>query len=154
MPLPTSDADADILARARFDQAESLEMTLFAPAADMISFEKFAKGTMGLPADEGKVSEARVRLEGLFAVLDRELAGKDGREARKWMVGEEFSVVDISFLIMIHRLKGCGEEDLVSGKQHLEAWWERCLGREAVKEFLGGLLGLEDIKRRLAAAKK
>jgi glutathione S-transferase len=144
--LPYIPPAEDLAARALFDQAESIEATLFTPAADSISYERFAKATMGLQSDEARVGEARKRLEAAFGVMEGVLGGQE------WMAGREFSMVDVCYVIIVERLRGCGEVGLFSG-ENVSAWWERCLGRPRVREFLGSLLSLEDIKKRLAAAR-
>lgn len=68
------------------------------------------------------------------------------------MAVREFNMVDVWYVIMVERLKGCGEVRLFSG-ENVSAWWERCLRRPRVREFWGGLLSLEDIKKRLAVAR-
>lgn len=147
LSLPYVPQAADLRARALFDQAEGAEVTGFTPFADVVSYERFAKATMGLQADEGRVGEARGRLGAHFGVLEGLLGGQE------YMVGNEFSLVDIWYLVVVVRLRHSGEGELVSGRMNLNAWWERCLGRPAVEKFLDGLLSLEDIKKRLAAAK-
>jgi glutathione S-transferase len=143
MPAPST----DLRARALFDQAEGAEASHFSPAADTVSYERFAKPLRGLQTDEGRVAEARGKLEGHFGVLEGILGGQE------YMAGGEFSLVDVWYLVMVERLRGCGEGELISERKNLSAWWERCLGRPAVEKFLGELLSLEDIKKRLAAAK-
>ena len=100
----------------------------------------------GCPADESRVEEERRRLEAAFGVLEGVLWGQE------FMAGDGFRVVDVCYLIMVHRLRGCGELGLVSGV-NVGAWRERCLGREGVRRFLGESLTLEDIRKRLAAAR-
>jgi glutathione S-transferase len=145
--LPYVPPPSDLKARALFDQAEGAEAGHFSPAADAVSYERFTKGIMGLEADEKKVAEARGRMGAHVYVLEGLLG------AQEYMAGMGISLVDICYIVLLDRLRNCGERELVSGRKNMNAWWERCLGRPAVREFLDGLLSLEDIKKRVAAVK-
>jgi glutathione S-transferase len=145
--LPYVPSLSDLKARALFDQAEGVEVSHFSPSVDTISYERFAKPVMGLETDEKRVGEARGRLEAHFDVLEGILGGQ------AFIAGKGFSLVDICYVVMVDRLRNCGEGELVSGRKNLSAWWARCLERPAVKKFLEESLTLEDIKKRVAAAK-
>lgn len=145
--LPYLPAASDLHARALFDQAEGAEACHFAPAAGAMSFEKFLKPILGMEPDEGAVEAKRKELVRHLDVLDGILG------AQEFMVGSGFGLVDIFYLPFVDRLMKCGEGELVTERKNVNAWWERCMERLAVKKFLGGLLSLEDAKKKINTRK-
>jgi glutathione S-transferase len=110
-----------------------------------MSFEKFLKPILGMETDEGAVEAKRKELVRHFDVLEGILG------AQEFMVGNEWGLVDIFYLPLVDRLMKCGEGDLIKERRNVSSWWERCVGRPAVKKFLDGLLSLEDAKKKLSA---
>lgn len=121
---------SDIEATALFDQAQSVEMLYFAEPAGRIGFEKFAKKFMGLPADDGVVSEALKSVEVFFDVAEGILSKQE------CMAGKEFSLVDIYYIPLIQRLFACGYGDVVVSRKAVSAWWNRCMARPAIQRML------------------
>jgi glutathione S-transferase len=145
--LPYLPPPSDLVARALFDQAESAEACHFSSTAGVISFEKFVKPSIGLGTDALVVDAKRKELESHFDVVDKILAKQE------YMAGDSFGLVDIFYIPMVDRLAKCGEGNLVEGRKNVSAWWERCVGRLAVKKFLAEQSSLEDVKRKLMASK-
>lgn len=137
--VPSSD---DLEATALFDQALSVEMLYFADPAGKIGFEKFAKKFVGLPTDEAVVAASAKALESFFDVMDG-LLGE-----RKWMAGNEFTLVDIYYVPLIRRLFVCGFEDSVFQRKNVAAWWERAIARPGIAKQLAA------DEERAAAARK
>lgn len=126
--LPT---DADPKAMALFEQASSVEANYFNPPAGKISFEKFAKARfLGLPADEAVVEAAVKELDNFFAIIEGLLQDK------QYMAGDNFSLVDIYYIPLVQRLFMLGYSDMISGRQNVAAWWERCVSRPAIKALM------------------
>lgn len=69
------------------------------------------------------------------------------------MAGNNYTLVDIYHIPMVQRLLVCGNGNLVSDRRNVNAWWERCLSRPAVKKYIDEVPTLEAIKKRLAASK-
>lgn len=138
---------SDLIARAVFDQAESAEASYFSPSAGAISFEKFAKPLMGLTADEEVVAQERQKLQEYFNIIDEILTRQE------YLAGNDYSLVDIYHIPLVERLFACGDGDLISERGNVNAWWQRCLSRLAVKKYVDETPSLEDIKKRLAASK-
>lgn len=103
---------------------------------------------MGLPTDEAAVARERKKLDEYFDIMDDILSRK------KYSAGDDYSLVDIYHIPLIVRLFACGDGDLVTGRKNVNAWWERCLSRPAVKKYVDETPKLEDIKLKMAALKK
>ena len=85
---------------------------------------------MDLPADDAVVSSALKSLESFFDVAERLLG------VRQYMAGDEFSLVDIYYIPLVQRLFACGYGDVVSSRKAVGSWWERCIGRPAIRKML------------------
>ena len=128
--FPLLPPDSDVEATALFDQAQCAEMLYFAEPAGRIAFEKFAKKFMGLPPNEAVVSDALQSVEKFFDVAEGLLQRKD------YMAGNDFTLADIYYIPLIHRLFACGYGDVVLSRRAVSAWWERCMNRQAIKKML------------------
>ncbi len=145
--FPLLPPSSDLIARALFDQAESIEICYFAPHVGAISFEKFAKPIIGLAIDETVVAQERKKLEDYSNIIDEILARQE------YMAGNDFSLVDIYYIPLVERLFACGEGDLISSKKNINAWWERCMTRPAVKKFVDRMPKLAEILERIRLSK-
>lgn len=128
--FPLLPPNSDVEATALFDQAQSTEMLYFAEPAGKIAFEKFAKRFMGLPPDEALVSDALQSVELFFDIAERLLHLKD------YMAGNEFTLVDIYYIPLIQRLFGCGYGGIITSREAVSAWWNRCVNRPAIQSIL------------------
>ncbi|THX92473.1 glutathione S-transferase, partial [Aureobasidium pullulans] len=100
----------------------ALDISYFLELAGKIAFEKFVKKRMGLPADEKIVSDALRSVEMYF-------------EVKKFMAGDEFTLADIYYIPLIRRLFTCGYGDLILRHGAVNAWWNRCIDRPAIKKL-------------------
>jgi glutathione S-transferase len=76
-----------------------------------------------------KIADAAVQaLRAPFAVLDKELAGKD------YLVGNRFTVADIAVAECVRYAQAAPE--LIKDTPHLAAWLARCQGRPAFKAMM------------------
>lgn len=121
---------SDIEATSLFDQAQSEEMLYFAEPAGRIAFEKFAKKFMGLPPDDGVVSDALRSVEMFFDVAEHLLSHKD------YMAGNDFTLIDIFYIPLVQRLFACGYGDVIVSREAVGAWWDRCVNRPAIQRML------------------
>ena len=128
--FPLLPPQSDVEATALYDQAASEELQYFNEAAGKIGFEKFAKKFMGLPADEAVVATSLKSLEAFFDVAERVLQAKD------YMAGNDFTLVDIFYIPMVSRLFACGYGDLILGRKAVSAWWDRVVNRPAISKLL------------------
>jgi glutathione S-transferase len=128
--LPLIPPANDLRATALFDQAQSIESLYFQEAAGKIAFEKIAKKMIGIPTDDKAVASAVESLKSFFSLLDRIL------EKQKYMAGNNFSLIDIFYIPLIVRLFACDLGDLVTSKKAIDAWWQRCYKRPAIRDLL------------------
>jgi glutathione S-transferase len=128
--FPLLPPDSDVEATALFDQAECAEMLYFAGPAGSIAFEKFAKKFMGLPVNNAVVAEAVKSVANFFDVVERLLQHKN------YMAGNDFTLVDISYIPLIQRLFACGYGDVILSRKAVSAWWDRCMNRPAIQQML------------------
>ncbi|KAL2069624.1 hypothetical protein VTL71DRAFT_14303 [Oculimacula yallundae] len=128
IPLLPPDSDAE--ATALLDQAQSVETIYFAEPAGKLTFEKHVKKMMGLPVDEKVVADTLKSLEAFFDVAE-ELLTK-----REYMAGDSFSLVDIYYVPIIRRLFAIGYGDVITSRQAVSRWWERCMNRPAIQKML------------------
>jgi glutathione S-transferase len=112
-----------------FDQAQSAEMLYFADPAGKIAFEKFAKKFIGLPPNDAIVADALQSVEKFFDVAERLL------QQRNYMAGNEFTLVDISYIPLIQRLFACGYSEVILSRNAVSAWWNRCINRPAIQKM-------------------
>jgi glutathione S-transferase len=128
--FPLLPSESDLEAAALFDQAECAETLYFADPVGRISFEKFVKKFMGLPPSDAVVSDALRSVEMFFDVAERLLQQKD------YMAGSNFTLVDIYYIPLIQRLFACGYRDIITSREAVNAWWDRCVNRPAIQKML------------------
>lgn len=128
--FPLLPPDSNLQAMALFDQAQSVELQYFAEPAGRIAFEKFAKKFIALPCNEQIVMDALKAIESFLDVTEGLLS------ERKYMVGDEFSLVDIYYVPLIQRLFICGYGYVITSRQAVAAWWERVSTRPAIQNHL------------------
>ena len=85
---------------------------------------------MGLPANDAVVSDALRSVESFFDIAERLLQHRD------YMVGDDFTLVDIYYIPLIQRLFACGYGDTILSRQAVNAWWDRCVNRPAIQNML------------------
>jgi glutathione S-transferase len=134
---------SDLVARAVFDQAELAEASYFSPSAGAISFEKFTKPLMGLTTDQTVVTRERKKLQEYFDIID-DILTRQG-----YLAGNDYTLVDIFHIPVVERLFACGDGDLIRERENVNAWWQRCLTRPAVKKYMDEIPSFEDIKKKL-----
>lgn len=124
--FPLLPAESDIENAALFDQAQSVEMFYFTEPAGKIAFEKFAKRLMGLPPDPAVVSDALKSLEIFLDIADSTLRRND------YMAGNSFTLIDIYYIPLVQRLFACGHGDIITSREGVNTWWNRCINRPAI----------------------
>ncbi|KAK5059788.1 hypothetical protein LTR84_009671 [Exophiala bonariae] len=140
--IPLVPPESDLEATALFDQAQSIETSYFAPAAGTIAFEKFAKKFMGLEANEAVVSDALQSVNSFLDIAE----GLLQEPGRGYMAGSQFTLVDLFYIPLVLRLFACGYGDVITNREAVNAWWNHCISRPAIKKLL------EADKEAMAAA--
>ncbi|KAH9018220.1 glutathione transferase [Lactarius deliciosus] len=119
------------IARAKFEQAASIEYSQFDPVASAIAYEKVFKGYLGKEANEPLVVEL---IERLNAKLDayEVILGK-----QKYLAGETVTLADLYHLpygtIIFEHLKLGG----LDKRPNVQKWWKDITSRptwQAVKD--------------------
>lgn len=124
---------SDTEGTALFEQAASAETCYFSEHTSVLSGELFAKPILGWgETDQQAVARAREGLEKWAAGIERVLE----KQEKGFMAGKEFSLVDIYYIPMVKRMEDCGATDIILGRQKIREWWERCLERPTVKEWV------------------
>lgn len=134
--------ESDLEAMALFEQAQSVETSYFSEPAGKVAFERFAKKFMGLKPDEAVVSDALISVNAFFDFAERLLQ----EPGRGYMAGSQFTLVDIFFIPLIQRLFAIGYGDIITSREAVNSWWNRCISRPAIKKVL------EADKEAMAAA--
>lgn len=102
---------------------------------------------MGLTTDQAVVARERKKLQEYFDIID-EILARQG-----YLAGNDYSLVDIYHIPVVERLFACGDGDLIRERGNVNAWWQRCLSRPAVKKYMDEMPSFEDIKKKLATSK-
>lgn len=105
-------------------------MLYFTEPAGKIAFEKFVKKFLGLPVNEAVVAEALQSLEAFFDIAESLL------QQRSYMAGNDFSLADINYMPGMQKLFALGYGDIIARRRAVNAWWERCMDRPAIKRLV------------------
>ncbi|KZP30697.1 glutathione S-transferase [Athelia psychrophila] len=126
--LPT-----ELKARALFEQAASVEVANFDPAALGLAVEKiFKKVFAGLDADEAKVAEYTATLGEKLDVYELILS------QQTYVAGNEITLADFFHLPDASMVKDISPE-LISSRPHVAQWLERLQARSAWVAVKDGL---------------
>ncbi|CAI5459886.1 unnamed protein product [Closterium sp. Yama58-4] len=114
----------DALERGRVNQWIETEVNAYTPEAVTIAservFKKFRK--LGEP-DEEKVAAATKKLEKILDVYEKHLEG------REYLVGDSFTLADLTHLLVTEHLKMAGVGDLFDSRPNVKAWLSRLYSR-------------------------
>jgi glutathione S-transferase len=139
----SSSPSSDLVARALFDQAESVEASYFSPCARATSYELFAKSFSSITTDEAAAAKERKKLEDYFDIINELLDRQD------YMAGNKYTLVDIYHIPLVQRLFTCGNTNLVGERRNVNAWWQRCLSRPAMKSYIKEMIIITGCKMYL-----
>nr|UHY14115.1 glutathione-S transferase [Closterium ehrenbergii] len=78
--------------------------------------------------DQEKVAEAKTKLSPILDVYEKHLEG------RQYLVGDTFTIADLTHLPFTELLPAAGHWDLFTSRPNLLAWWERISSRPAWKK--------------------
>ncbi|KAJ4264191.1 hypothetical protein NW762_005385 [Fusarium torreyae] len=121
--------DDDVVAKAKFEEAASIELTSFDATANRLAFEAhFKQVFMKQDPNEEVVEELKARLEKSLVLLDHKLSDKS------FMTGETITLVDFFYVPYMHQLEANVWPTFLDGRQNLLAWWNRMKGRESYRQ--------------------
>jgi glutathione S-transferase len=115
---------------ARMEQWLSVDQSYIAPHTRALATERLVKKHQGKKPDPEVEHAAEEALARAFAVHDRALA------TSQWLAGDSFSLADASLAPYVASLPMIGAPHVMSGLDHLAAWWKRALGRASVASIL------------------
>ncbi|KAF9777197.1 hypothetical protein IL306_004526, partial [Fusarium sp. DS 682] len=119
----------DEVAKAKFEEAASIELTSFDAVANPLALEAYFKPAfMKQETKTQVVEDLKVRLERVLGLLDRKLNGQP------FMAGETVTLVDFFYVPYIYYLKAEVWPTLLDGRTNLLAWWNRMKGRESYRQ--------------------
>ena len=127
--FPLLPSASEFEATAQFEQAQAIETTYFAEPAGRLAFEKFVKKRLQIPHNDAAVTEALKSLDAFLDVAEQTL------QRQEYMAGSEFSLVDIFYIPLVQRLFVMDHGDLVSSREAVSGWWERCMSRPAIGQM-------------------
>ncbi|CAK5268054.1 unnamed protein product [Mycena citricolor] len=121
----------DLRARARFEQAMSVETFNFHPHVHTVYFERINKPLRGLQSDEAAISEALQKLGKTLDVYDL-ILGKT-----RFLAGDEFTLADLFHLPFGGLLSLNGGSDIMSSeaRPNVARWWNEIHARPTVQRF-------------------
>ncbi|KAI0260441.1 glutathione S-transferase [Gloeopeniophorella convolvens] len=119
-------------ARARFEQAASVEYSQFDPLASEIAAERVFKAYRGLPADEDRLAKLVPAFEAKLDAYEV-ILGK-----QKYLAGEEVTLADLYHLpygsIVLEQLK-IGD---LEKRPNVKRWWDDISSRPSWQAVKGG----------------
>jgi glutathione S-transferase len=122
LPGPRLTPD-DARAAALIDQWIGVVDAYLAPSAQPFLVETVFRRFLGGERDARAIEGGRDGMQMPLDAADRRLADSP------CFAGPEFSLADIHFMPYIEYLTQSGAGELVTGRRHLAAWWERVSGR-------------------------
>ena len=151
-----------------------LTFTLFATMLRNVSFLEILKGLITHPMKERviiflllkslgfkifKIKHIKKLLENSLLVLDnhlKELENYLSTDKKKWLVGDNFSLADISWSVLLHRLAECNWDTILfRNKPHTQKYFQKLIRRESFIQGISerGNINLErgknDLKKSL-----
>ncbi|CAI5487819.1 unnamed protein product [Closterium sp. Naga37s-1] len=120
----------DALERGRVNQWIETEVNAFSPEAMAIAFERVFKRFLKIgEPDEEKVAAATNKLEKILDIYEKHLEG------RAYLVGDSFTLADLTHLPVIELLQAAGVGDLIDSRPNLKAWLSRLFSRTVWKKM-------------------
>ncbi len=121
----------DPKARARMEQWMSVETSNFTPHAMKIVYQTVFAKRRGVEGDAAKIAEGRAGALFALDVLDATLAHQP------YLVGEQFTLADLTYMPYLHYLDQGGQGDLVESRPNVAAWWDRTRARPTWGSVIG-----------------
>ncbi|CAI5523155.1 unnamed protein product [Closterium sp. Naga37s-1] len=127
------DRGANLLGETLMDQALvnqwiDVEGHTFSPPVMVLVYERVFKPHLHKrPCDEERWKEAREKLSNVLDIYEKHLEGRD------YLVGNSFTLADLTHLPFTELLPAAGGFDLIESRPNVSRWWARISGRDAWK---------------------
>ena len=122
---------SDAKGRAMMEMWTSNEYSYFSGPAMKIVSQKMMVPMRGGTTDMAIVDAAKNDLQSPLDVLDKHFASST------YMVGDQFTLADVTYMPYVEYLFACGEGDLITSRKHLASWWNRVSERPSWKKTTG-----------------
>ncbi|EZF77065.1 hypothetical protein H105_01701 [Trichophyton soudanense CBS 452.61] len=132
LPLLPNPATATAASLALFEQELSCEISYFETPVSGIIWETFIKRVINMETDNAAAAEHKKKLEEYFDIVE----AKFKSSGKKFMAGDEYSLVDVYYLPFLARLFDRGFGDVVTSRPQIKAWWDRCMERPKTKAWI------------------
>jgi glutathione S-transferase len=116
---------SDARAAARMTQWISVADSYFVPHAGAFLIETLFRRYLGGESDQRVRESAGAGMQRALDAADRALA------ETPYLAGAAFSLADVHWLPYLDYLRQTGQQEVVAGREHLQAWLERVVSREA-----------------------
>ena len=127
----TSFTPKDAKKRALMEQWISVEMSNFTPPAMKVIFQRVFHPMFGKSVDEDVVAAGRADVAKVVAVMETQL----GKTA--YLVGEEPTLADLTFLPYVEYLFAANCGDLITSSPNVSRWWTAMGNRPSWKTVTG-----------------
>ncbi|KAI1014975.1 hypothetical protein LB503_004033 [Fusarium chuoi] len=118
------------VAKAKFEEAASIELTSFDAVANPLAFEAYFKSQfMNQEPKEQVVKDLKARLERVLRLLDQKLS------TQPFMAGETVTLVDFFYVPYMHYLQDGVWPTLLEAHTNLLTWWNRMKGRASYRQI-------------------
>ncbi|KAF5570424.1 glutathione S-transferase [Fusarium phyllophilum] len=128
------------IAKAKFEEAASVELTSFDAVANPLAFEAYFKSQfMNQEPKEQVVKDLKAKLERVLRLLDQKLS------TQPFMAGEAVTLVDFFYVPYMHCLQDGVSPTLLEAHTNLLAWWNGMKGRASYRQiYADGNNGIDD----------
>lgn len=123
----TSFTPKDPKQRALMEQWISVEMSNFTPPAMKVIFQRVFHPMFGKPVDEDIVAAGRTDVAKAVAVMEKQLS------KTTYLVGEEVTLADLTFLPYVEYLFAANSGDLITSSPSVSRWWTAMSTRSSWK---------------------
>ncbi|RBR16339.1 hypothetical protein FVER53590_05934 [Fusarium verticillioides] len=128
------------VAKAKFEEAASIELTSFDAIANPLAFEAYFKSQfMNQEPKELVVKDLKVKLKRVLRLLDQKLS------TQPFMAGETVTLVDFFYVPYMHYLQDGVWPTILDAHANLLTWWSQMKGRVSYRQiYVDGNNGIDD----------
>ena len=113
----------DLQARARMDQALSIDQAYVSPRMSALVGQLIVRPHLGHAPDAEIVAAEQRELGKALAAIDRNLAGA------RYLAGDAFSLADVSLMPYLAAVQLIRAQALLDDLRHLQRWWAEVSAR-------------------------
>jgi glutathione S-transferase len=115
----------DFREAARLDQWINVAASYFIPHAHTVIVEALFRRYLGGEQNVQALKAGREGMQPALDTIDRWLS------THPYLAGSSFSLADIHWMPYLEYLSQVGEDEPITRRKHVQAWWERISGRPA-----------------------